>query len=77
MICGFFRPKNWCFGYCEGKKEYIHTPIKNCAVGHNSSYALTDGKGNILRHWKKAIEWSCIRYNTIVKFYAELEDKSK
>jgi len=75
MVCGYFEPKSWCFGYCRAKDQYIHTSLKNCSVGFNSEYALSNGQERILQHWDKAIEWAEKRYSSLDEFYDSLNGK--
>ena len=77
MICPFFKTQSWCFGFCEKKIQYIHTPLKHCSVGFNGEYALTDGGEWILEHWERAIGWAQKRHDALEEFYHSLSEKAK
>ena len=75
MLCGGFKPRPYCFGYCEIKGVYIHTPLRHCSLGYNGLYALGEGQERILQHWKKAIEWAQTRHDALETFYDRLNGK--
>lgn len=76
MLCGYFKPVNWCLGFCENKKHYLNKLHRYCGVGYNSPYSLNDpeARKNIIRHWKEAIEFSGERYQLLLDFYQSLEE---
>ena len=76
MLCPFFKPLQYDLGWCKQKEHYLEKLLRYCAVGSNSGYALTDGRDNILKYWKRGIVSAEARHNLLQDFYQSSTPKA-